>query len=103
MNGDNQMNQMPINGQNMSNQSAPSKGPVIGILIIALLIILGGIYILTSREGKDGDVNEPAPIDSPAAREDESMMSDEVLIDNDLLMDNPTIIDNEVMTDDVAN
>lgn len=65
------MNQFPIAEQ-------PSKGPMLGIVIIVILIILGGIYILASRDkgqlpdsgfGNDGAT---PPTDSPAGRNGDS-------------------------------
>lgn len=49
------MNQFPITDK-------PSKGPVLGIVIIIILIILGGIYILTSRQPAEA----PSPLDANA-------------------------------------
>jgi len=54
MNGEEQMNQFPITDK-------PSKGPVLGIAIIIILIVLGGIYILTSRKPAEA----PSPLDIP--------------------------------------
>ncbi|MBI4136144.1 MAG: hypothetical protein HY481_01125 [Candidatus Vogelbacteria bacterium] len=66
MNGDNQMNQFPI-------ADKPSRGPMLGIVIIIILIILGGIYILSSRSGAPEEPpadTSPIPTESPAGRDD---------------------------------
>lgn len=61
------MNQFPI-------ADRPSKGPMLGIVIIVILIILGGIYILASRDKGQlpdsgfGNGDTTAPTDSPAGR-----------------------------------
>lgn len=49
-------------------------GPLVGIMIIVILIIIGGLYILFSRARQKTELNsEPsaktAPLDSPAGRE----------------------------------
>jgi len=46
------MNQFPITDK-------PSKGPVLGIVIIILLIVLGGVYILTSRKPAEAPLVDP--------------------------------------------
>ena len=53
------MNQFPI-------AEKTSKGPTFGIIIIVLLIIIGGIYILTSRSNETSPAGDTPPIDSPA-------------------------------------
>lgn len=55
------MNQFPI-------ADKPSRGPMLGIVIIVLLIILGGIYILSSRSGAPAPTDLTTPTDSPAGR-----------------------------------
>jgi len=60
------MNQFPI-------ADSPSKGPMLGIVIIIILIILGGIYILSSRSGAPEEPpagTSPIPTESPAGRDD---------------------------------
>ena len=42
------MNNFPI------GDAKPSKGPVLGTIIIVILIIIGGIYIISSRRGEVG-------------------------------------------------
>ena len=59
MNGDNTINNFPINDK-------PSKGPVLGTIIIVLIIIIGGIYIIASKRGDNAPVVPPTdetPID----------------------------------------
>ncbi len=53
------MNQFPI-------ADSPSKGPMLGIVIIVILIILGGLYILSARRGApDQPADTASPTDSP--------------------------------------
>lgn len=60
MNGDNSINNFPINDK-------PSKGPILGTVIIVLIIIIGGIYIITSKSGEAPIIppTDNAPIDTP--------------------------------------
>ena len=46
------MNNFPINDQ-------PSKGPLWGTIIIVLIIIIGGIYIITSPRGDESEILMP--------------------------------------------
>ncbi len=66
------MNQFPI-------ADRPSKGPMLGIIIIVLLIILGGIYILSSRGGRpEQPADTTIPTDSPAGRNGDGATSPDV-------------------------
>ena len=52
------MNNFPI-------AEKPSKGPILGTIIIVLLIIIGGIYILSSRKAPVAPVGpEVTPTDT---------------------------------------
>ena len=62
MDDNEQMNQTNSNNGNRprpgnfgrpSGQSENSKGPAIGIVIIILILIIGGIYIFTTRQGNE--------------------------------------------------
>ncbi len=54
MNGDTSMNNFPI-------ADKPSRGPLLGTIIIVLIIIIGGIYIMASRK----DTPTVPPTDQP--------------------------------------
>ena len=73
MDENNQMNQTqnqaPMgNGNNGNEVDQPSKGSLIGILIIAGLIIIGGIYVLTSKDDTATIPEVTPPTESPAGR-----------------------------------
>ena len=58
MNGDTSMNNFPIGEK-------PSKGPLLGTIIIVLLIVIGGIYIVSSRRGETPAPTDGLPTDQP--------------------------------------
>lgn len=52
---------MEQNNGAMSPITEESKGPTIGIVIIVLILLIGGIYIFTSRE-ETSSINEENPV-----------------------------------------
>ncbi|MEK7478126.1 MAG: hypothetical protein AAB645_02045 [Patescibacteria group bacterium] len=51
-----------------SPETNPSKGPLVGAVIIIILLIIGGIYVINSKQGSL-DVS-PTPTPTPSASEE---------------------------------
>ena len=46
------------NNVNMDKEGGDSAGPIIGIIVILVIIILGGLYFWSQREGNDTTIND---------------------------------------------
>lgn len=58
-------NNQPISS--FSPDQNPSKGPLVGAVIIIILLIIGGIYVINSKQGGTGTEATPTPTETVTA------------------------------------
>ena len=85
------------NNVNMDKEGGGSAGPIIGIIVILVIIILGGLYFWSQREGNDTTIND--------ATINDATITDEALESINLQsgLDDTTSIEADLDATDIEN